>query len=31
MAYQKVVEEYGMALSKANVQMAISEKQYGAN
>jgi CII-binding regulator of phage lambda lysogenization HflD len=31
MAYQKVVEEYGAALSEANVQMAISEKQYGAN
>jgi hypothetical protein len=31
MAYQKEVEEYGTALSEANVQMAISEKQYRAN
>jgi CII-binding regulator of phage lambda lysogenization HflD len=31
MGYQKVVEEYGAALSEANVQMAISEKQYGNN
>ncbi|MFR3727613.1 methyl-accepting chemotaxis protein [Lacrimispora sp.] len=31
MAYQKVVEEYGAALSEANVQLAISEKQYGNN
>ena len=31
MAYQKVVEEYGAALSEANVQMAISEKQYENN
>ncbi|MBP2660032.1 MAG: hypothetical protein H6Q69_3064 [Firmicutes bacterium] len=28
MAHQKVVEEYGAALSEANVQLAISEKQY---
>lgn len=26
MAYQKVVKEYGTAISEANVQMAISEK-----
>ena len=31
MAYQKVVEEYGAALSEANVQLAISEKQYQSN
>ena len=31
MAYQKVVEEYGAALSEANVQMAVSEKQYEVN
>ncbi len=31
MAYQKVVEEYVTALSEANVQMAISEKQYENN
>lgn len=31
MAYQKVVEEYGAALSEANVQLAISERQYQSN
>lgn len=31
MAYHQVVEEYGAALSEANVQMAVSEKQYEVN